>query len=256
LFIVGGSFFALAQPAAAATITVNGTTCTLANAITAANTDRATGGCPAGSGADTLTLTADVTLSAALPAIASNVTIHGNTPTRFVSGNQAFRVFYVQSGTVTFKDLTIRNGQATGGNGSKGAPGNGAGGGGLGAGGGIYVNSGNITVENVTFVGNVAQGGAGGAGTVAGGTGAGGDGPGVIGKGGDGGRAVTGIATGIGGIGVGIGGKGAGLVPPNKSHTARGGTSTFGGGGGGGLAAFPAAAALAPAVRSLFALAA
>src|SRR5215217_9310397 len=43
-------------PALAATINVNGTTCTLVNAITAANNNAATGGCTAGSGADTIVL--------------------------------------------------------------------------------------------------------------------------------------------------------------------------------------------------------
>src|SRR5437867_12137564 len=43
-------------PALAAVIDVDGTTCTLADAITAANTDAAAGGCPAGSGADTIEL--------------------------------------------------------------------------------------------------------------------------------------------------------------------------------------------------------
>lgn len=52
----------------AATITADGTTCTLADAIVAANTDTATGGCPAGDlGADTIVLDADVTLIAADP---------------------------------------------------------------------------------------------------------------------------------------------------------------------------------------------
>jgi len=43
------------SPAQAAAITADGTTCTLVDAITAANTDTAKGGCPAGSGADTIT---------------------------------------------------------------------------------------------------------------------------------------------------------------------------------------------------------
>ena len=43
------------QPGLAATIPVGGA-CTLVDAITAANTDTATGGCPAGSGADTIVL--------------------------------------------------------------------------------------------------------------------------------------------------------------------------------------------------------
>src|SRR5689334_2715265 len=44
----------------AATITVDGASCTLPDAITAANTDTASGGCTAGSGADTLLLTAPI----------------------------------------------------------------------------------------------------------------------------------------------------------------------------------------------------
>jgi hypothetical protein len=44
--------------ARAAMITVDGTTCTLPDAINAANTDRAIGSCPAGLGGDTLLLTA------------------------------------------------------------------------------------------------------------------------------------------------------------------------------------------------------
>ncbi len=45
-------------PSQAATIVVDGTTCTLVNAIKAANMDTVQGGCPAGSGADTLVLDA------------------------------------------------------------------------------------------------------------------------------------------------------------------------------------------------------
>jgi len=48
-------------PALAATITVEGATCTLVDAITAANSDQPTGGCPGGSGADTLVLPAGST---------------------------------------------------------------------------------------------------------------------------------------------------------------------------------------------------
>ena len=43
-------------PSQAATIVVDEVTCTLVDAISAANTDTAQGGCPAGSGADTLVL--------------------------------------------------------------------------------------------------------------------------------------------------------------------------------------------------------
>ena len=43
----------------AASITVNAS-CSLDDAITAANTDRATGSCPAGNGADTIRLTGNI----------------------------------------------------------------------------------------------------------------------------------------------------------------------------------------------------
>lgn len=71
----------------AGTITVGGA-CGLQDAITAAETDTATGGCVAGSGADTVALTGDVTLANAggntgfedsgLPPIGSTITIQGN----------------------------------------------------------------------------------------------------------------------------------------------------------------------------------
>src|SRR5918992_5873049 len=48
-------------PALAATINVDGTTCTLAEAIRSANTDSVQGSCSAGSGADTLVLGAGST---------------------------------------------------------------------------------------------------------------------------------------------------------------------------------------------------
>ena len=57
------SLFCLHAPLArAAVISVNAT-CSLPNAIIAANTDSAVGGCSAGSGADSITLPADVVLT-------------------------------------------------------------------------------------------------------------------------------------------------------------------------------------------------
>ena len=96
-------------PVQAATITVN-STCSLANAITAANTDTATGGCQAGSGADTITLTANITLSAALPNIASNITIEG--AGKSISGNNTYHIFHIASGPVTINNLTLTKGKA------------------------------------------------------------------------------------------------------------------------------------------------
>src|SRR2546425_7021414 len=79
-------------PALAATIPVDGPTCTLIDAITAANTDAATGGCVAGSGADTIVLQNSSLhpLTAAnntyngptgLPVITTEITIEGNNST-------------------------------------------------------------------------------------------------------------------------------------------------------------------------------
>ena len=76
-----------AGDALAGTITVGGA-CLLQDAITAAETDTAAGGCVAGSGADTVVLTGNVILTApgytagfeptGLPPIGSEITIQGN----------------------------------------------------------------------------------------------------------------------------------------------------------------------------------
>ena len=49
--------------------------CTLADAIRAANADEERGECPAGDGADLITLTADITLEGELPRVLSEITI-------------------------------------------------------------------------------------------------------------------------------------------------------------------------------------
>ena len=74
--------------------------CTLRDAITAANTDTPTGGCPAGNGVDTIELPVDVTITLTavdntttgengLPVVASAITINGNGATieRFLFGH-------------------------------------------------------------------------------------------------------------------------------------------------------------------------
>ena len=78
-------------------------TCSLADAITAANTDTATGGCPAGSGADTIELTENVTLTALLPQITSEITLEGGGFT--IDGDGQYRIFNVGSGG----DFTVNN---------------------------------------------------------------------------------------------------------------------------------------------------
>ena len=116
-----------ATSTAAAGITVNDT-CSLADAITAANTDTATGGCPAGSGADTITLSGHITLPAdpsdtyidtsrgtnnvtnALPYIVSNITIEGGGYT--ISGDDKYRILHVSSGRVVVNNLALTRGYA------------------------------------------------------------------------------------------------------------------------------------------------
>lgn len=93
----------------AADITVN-SNCSLANAITAANSDVATGGCPAGVGADTITLAENVTLEASLPTIESDITIEGNDYT--ISGNEEYQIFWVEeTGALTIQNATLADGR-------------------------------------------------------------------------------------------------------------------------------------------------
>ena len=137
--------FGPVAPAGAATITVDERTCTLVHAITAANTDTATSGCTAGRGADTIELTADVTLTAVdninptfggatgLPVITTAITINGNghtiqrDPRLFsaaaggdgmdpCSGTGAkFRIFDVAaSGNLSLNEVTVKNGCGAG----------------------------------------------------------------------------------------------------------------------------------------------
>jgi hypothetical protein len=116
------------QPAhAAGTIVVSGT-CSLIDAITAANTDTATGGCPAGAGADTIELEADVTYTLdivnnssveqggdnGLPRINSEIVINGNGATIARDPSAPlFRLFEVEAtGDLTLNDVTLQGGDA------------------------------------------------------------------------------------------------------------------------------------------------
>ena len=99
-----------ASLANAAEITVEGD-CALADAIDSANRDRAVGGCPAGSGADTIALTSDVLLLAELPEIRSPITIMGGGVV--ISGEDFYRIFFVaEDGDLSIDSLTLRNGAA------------------------------------------------------------------------------------------------------------------------------------------------
>ena len=137
---------ALGQPlqVRAATITVDGVTCTLAKAITAANTDTATGGCPAGSGPDVIDLQTDVHLFVALPQITSEITLEGNGHMINRDNNlREFRILYVQASG----DLTLNNAMITGG---------------FAYSGGGITNGGILSVNNSIITANSAEGQGGG----------------------------------------------------------------------------------------------
>ncbi|RYU61880.1 hypothetical protein EWI61_03575 [Methylolobus aquaticus] len=123
---------ALSGGAGAATIPVNGTSCTLANAIRAANTDRAVRGCAAGRGADVLRLNARThTLTAVdsdlshgangLPLVTSVITINGDPrgtgrgaviQRSTATDTPDFRLLAVVRGDLTLSSVTLRNGLA------------------------------------------------------------------------------------------------------------------------------------------------
>ena len=111
----------LAASTSAATITVNAT-CSLSDAITAANTDTATGGCSAGSGADTISLSGSITLTSALPQITTALTINGNGHT--INGGGSHRVIDIataynadgnsaSSRIFALNNLTLRGGRSS-----------------------------------------------------------------------------------------------------------------------------------------------
>ena len=113
----------LPRVAHAGTITVNGTTCTLPEAITAANTDAAFNGCTAGSGVDTLLL-GGLTHSLATgpydhdgmnatPSVTSKIVISGGMGGAIVerSGVTEYRLFHVSAaGNLTLHHVTVQKG--------------------------------------------------------------------------------------------------------------------------------------------------
>ena len=102
----------IAAPAVyAADITLS-SSCTLADAIIAANSDQPEGGCRAGRGADAIILTQDITLKDELPKITSDITIEGNGYT--ISGDNRWRIFFNDGGALTIKDLTMTKGYVEG----------------------------------------------------------------------------------------------------------------------------------------------
>lgn len=127
----------LSRSADAGTIVVDGVNCTLPDAISSANADTATGGCPAGDGLDILQLTSpqydlalvDNTVQGAngLPIVNSVIRIDGDPDqdgsnaviTRSdQTGTPAFRLLTVANeGNLTLDRVTLRNGNSDSGGG-------------------------------------------------------------------------------------------------------------------------------------------
>ena len=151
LITLAPSHWSLVPVVRAATITVDAD-CTLAEAITSANADSNSNaaGCAAGSGADTINITAAgttdgvITLSTALPFVTTEMTINGNGYT--LNGNDQFRIFQVWTGDLTLNRLTLTKARINGD-----------------AGGAIYVRpSSQLTLRDSTLIDNRSSlGGAG-----------------------------------------------------------------------------------------------
>ena len=118
---------------------INGSDCSLNDAIVAANTDTATGMCAAGSpGADTIELLSDVLLTNGLAAISSAITIEGGGHTiARDAGAAGFGILTVAgAGNLTLNATTVTGGSAS-------------------YGGGI-LNLGTLTLNGATVSGNTA----------------------------------------------------------------------------------------------------
>lgn len=191
-------------------------------------------------------VTGTLTLTAPLPAITRNVEIFG--PGRdelTISGDNQYRVLFVDGGTVSLRDFTIADGFDRGGDGAVGKDG-GAGGGAAGMGGGLFVNSGDVTIEQVDFIHCSAIGGNGGerfpTGTSK---------PGNDGGGGGAGTAGNGLLNsdddlgGDGGLSDALGGL-EGLGGDRGQAGADGDEGAGGGGGGKGRSFFMSDGSLAP----------
>ena len=191
-----------------------------------------------------------ILLNGPLPPITSNLTIDGGQFGDIIlDGQNQYRVFFVDTGTVTLANLQIQNANARGGAGGNGVS---PGGGGAGFGAGVFVNQSTavVSIQNTYFYNCNVTGGAGGnyVASVNGGGGggldfAGGNGASSGGGGGGGVTGTGGSGSTVGGNG-GSGGGGGGGGPTSSTQGSAGGayandsagspaTSASGGGNGG-----------------------
>ena len=91
-----------------------GSSCTLRHAINAANNDAVSGGCAAGSGADIINITADITLTDHLPSITTDITFNGVGGNRTLNGSDSYRAFNINTAgiSVVINNLTLANNRA------------------------------------------------------------------------------------------------------------------------------------------------
>ena len=91
-----------------------GSSCTLRHAINAANNDAVSGGCAAGSGADIINITADITLTDHLPSITTDITFNGVGGNRTLNGSDSYRAFNINTAgiSVTLNNLTLAENRA------------------------------------------------------------------------------------------------------------------------------------------------
>ncbi len=135
-FLVAALLFQ--QPATTAVIVVD-SSCSLADAIESANADSSVGACTAGSGADEIRLTENVSLTSALPTVVSDLTLVGDgfAIRRDLSAPD-FRILSVVGQQFTLRNTTISRGVAE-------------------RGGGLHAESyAEVVIENSTLTDNLA----------------------------------------------------------------------------------------------------
>ena len=135
------------NPPSSITVDQDGT-CSLADAITSANTDAPSGGCPAGSGHDTIVLETDVFLDAPLPEITSQLTIEGQKHVIDGNGGNWSVLTVIDNGNLTLNETEVTGANYT--------PGY------YGGGGGIYNVHGTVILNDSTVRGNTVSGNVGG----------------------------------------------------------------------------------------------
>ncbi|HTX55826.1 MAG TPA: hypothetical protein VMD47_01860 [Candidatus Acidoferrales bacterium] len=179
-----------------------------------------------------------IALNGPLPPIGENLIVDGGAyGSVIINGQNLYRAFWAESGTIVLANVEIENAAAIGGAGAS-TDGAGGSGGGAGLGAGLFVDSASadVSLVNDYFSANRAVGGAGGSAPAGGGGNFGGSGGGgLAGAGGDGslGGGGGGGLLGAGANTVSAGGNG-GVGFDNCSAGSLGGTSASGEAGGGG----------------------